>query len=196
MRLRVIGVLVGTALVVPGLAPAADKSQSTMVNPAVLSAAPVPTLTGPISAAWQNGVSKGKVQGDAKCKIAVQMAGLAISNSDGIPGTGDEVICLTDSQVTQGAVPLVTTLVRRGEIKSGKVQIKQDLTAEGAGCSPSGGGSNAKSYLTNTACYEPDPTYAPAIIIPFASDPTQGIILGTPPRPASPLIATEGIYFQ
>jgi hypothetical protein len=65
------------------------------------------------------------------------------------------------------------------------------LDKETSMCTPKSG--DAWFELRGTRCYEPDPTYAPTIDVPFASDPTQGFVLGAyAPRPASRLIAVEG----
>lgn len=183
------------AFVPPALA--GDKSQSTLVNPVSLTGVGVPTLVNPIGLAWTNGSSKGKTKGDDKCRIKTQLKGLALPDSDGIPGTGDEVICLGDSNVSVLGVPLSTTAVLRGEVSSGKVKIKVDLFAEGTGCIPSkGGGPAVAQYEGRLTCYEPDPAY-PAPPLGFLSDPTQGVYpAGFGPRPASPIIATQGIFFK
>jgi hypothetical protein len=177
---------------------AGDKSQSTFVNPVVLTGTAIPPLTPPVGAAWTNGVNKGKTKGDDKCKVQVQLGSLALPDSDGVPGTGDEVICTADANVTvSAALPISTTAVFRGEIVSGKVKIKVDLFAEGTGCVPSlGGGLGIAQYDGRITCYEPDPGYPPPPS-PFLSDPTQGIYsTGYGPRPASPMIATQGLYFK
>lgn len=177
---------------------AGDKTQATMVNPVMLTGAGAPALTAPLSVAWTNGVSKGKAKGDDKCKVQVQLKGIALPDSDGIPGTGDEVICTADTNVTVlPALALSTTAVVRGEVSSGKVKIKVDLAAEGTGCIPAkGGGPGVVQYDGRITCYEPDPAY-PAPPVGFLSDPTQGVYpFGFGPRPASPLIATQGIFIK
>lgn len=198
MRARRMIVAVGTALAMVSPALAGDKAQSTLVNPLVLTGAAVPALAPPVGAAWTNGTSKGKTKGDDKCKVQIQLSTLALPDSDGVPGTADEVICIADANVTilPGA-PLSTSAVLRGEVGGGKVKIKVDLAAEGTGCIPSkGGGPGVIQYEGRITCYEPDLAYAPPLAPVFVSDPTQGIVAGGfAPRPASPLIATEGIFF-
>lgn len=80
------------------------------------------------------------------------------------------------------------------------VKIKVDLVAAGSGCVPSGGGSDVKQFDSRLTCYEPSGAYAPcggAGTIPFTSDATQCVVLGTyAARPGSPLIATDGTYLQ
>jgi hypothetical protein len=190
-------VAVGVAIAMASPALAGDKAQSTLVNPVVLTGAPVPALTPPVGAAWANGTSKGKTKGDDKCKVQIQLSTIALPNSDGIPGTGDEVICVADSQASVTyAVPLSVSAVLRGEILSGKVKIKADLFAEATGCIPSkGGGPGLAQYDGRITCYAPGGPYPPPPI-PFASDPTQGVYpAGFAPRPPGALIATEGINF-
>jgi len=178
---------------------AGDKSQSTFVNPVLVTGAGTPALVGPIGSTWTNGVSKGKTKGDDKCKVQVQLGGLTIPNTDGLPGTGDEVICTADANVVINAVSSTsTTAVFRGEVVSGKVKIKADLALEGTGCTPSGtappGG--IAQYDGRITCYQADPTY-PNPTLGFASDPTQGVYpFGFGPRPASPMIATQGLFFK
>lgn len=200
MRGTTMVALLGTALIAPGIALAGDKAQSSMVNPIAIAAPPPAPLTGPIGVSWQNGVSKGKSGGDTKCKVAVQLGGLVgIQDTDGVPGTGDEVICIADNLATQLGVPVPfsVSMVSRGEVKGGKVKIKHDLSIELPGlCVPAGLGSNTVNFANNTACYEADGAYAPPLFAPMVSDPTQGIVAGGAPRPASPMIATEGLYFQ
>lgn len=192
---RVIAVGAVLALGTPAFA--GNKSQSTLVNPVVLTGSALPVLTPPVGVAWVNGTSKGKTKGDDKCKVQVLLVKLALPDSDGIPGTGDEVICTADASVSVGyAVPLNTTAVFRGEVASGKVKIKVDLFAEGTGCIPAKtGGPGIAQYAGRLTCYEPDPAYPPPPL-PFLSDPTQGVYpAGFGPRPASPMIATQGINF-
>lgn len=198
MQSRVVVALLGAALVIPSLASAGDKSQSTMVNPVAVTGAGIPALAGPIGASWTNGTSKGKTKGDDKCKVQVQLGPLTLPDSDQLPGTGDEVICTADANVHvfTGALNLSTTAVFRGEIKSGKVKIKADLFAEGTGCMPAGSAFPVAQYDGRITCYQPDPAY-PNPPLGFASDPTQGIYpAGFGPRPASPMIATEGLFFK
>ena len=186
------------ALLLPGHAPAGDKSQSTFTFPAVPSGAPLPALTGPTAPHFAIGTSKGKTKGDDKCKVQIQLSKLSgLPDSDQIPGTGDEVICVSHASIVlSGTTPLSTSAVFRGEVKSGGVKIKVDLFAEGVGCIPSGGGGPGISqYESSTACYAPDPGY-PAPPLPFASDATQGVYpAGFGPRPSTPLFAADGITF-
>ena len=198
---RFMGVIVAgacLALASPGLA--GDKSQSTMANPGVPPTGGIPALTGPIGTTWTNQVSKGSTKGDNNCKIQVQLKGLTgLPDSDQIPGTGDEVICVANSHVTlAGVTPLNVGVVLRGEVKAGAVKIKADLFAEGSGCIPNKkGGPVVAQFDGQMTCYQPT-LYAPGCggFVPFASDATQGTCAASfPARPASPMIATQGISF-
>lgn len=191
--------LLAVAIAMPGSALAGDKSQSTLVNPGVTgTGAPVDLGTKTVaSGVWTNASSKGKTQGDDKCKVQIQLSKITLPDTDGIAGTGDEVICVSDSKITLGgAIPLNTTAVFRGEVKKGTVKIKADLNAEGTGCIPSKkGGPGIASYESRTVCYTADAAY-PAPPIGFASDSTQGIYpAGFGPHPSSSIIAADGIYF-
>src|SRR5262245_20745500 len=157
-RSRFVGVIAaGACMVLASTGIAGDKSQSTLVNPVVVPGVPSPPLLPPIGPDWTNGTSKGKTKGDDKCKVEIHLKGLALGDSDGTPGTGDEVICTADASVSVGYVlPLSTTTVFRGEVKSGAVKIKADLFAEGTGCIPSkGGGPGVAQYDGRLSCYMP-----------------------------------------
>lgn len=187
----------GAALAMSAPALAGDKSQITIVNPVVLAGTSIPTLTPPVAAGWVNGVSKGKSKGDDKCKVQVQLKGVGLPDSDQLPGTGDEVICVADSHVTvAAATPLSVSAVFRGEVKADQVKIKADLFAEATGCIPTkGGGPGVAQYDGRIACYAPGGAYPPPPV-PFASDATQGVYpAGFAPRPPGALIATQGLYF-
>jgi hypothetical protein len=79
------------------------------------------------------------------------------------------------------------------------VKIKVDLFAEGTGCGDADlAGPTTVSYDSRLTCYAPDPAYdtTQPLTIPFASDANQGIVVGSyAARPASGLIATEGLFF-
>src|SRR5262245_62150055 len=172
---RFAGVIAaGACLALASTGIAGDKSQSTLVNPVVLTGLSVPALTPPVGPFWANGVSKGKTKGGDNCKVQIQLKGLALPDSDGLPGTGDEVICNADANVSVGyAVPLSTTATFRGEVAAGQVKIKVDLFAEGTGCIPAKkGGPGVAQYDGRVACYAPGGPYPPPPV-PFASDPTQ-----------------------
>jgi len=190
--------VLAAAIAIPATSNAGDKSQSTLVSPiATGTGAPVDIGTKSVAAGvWTNATSKGKTQGDDKCKVQIQLGKITLPDSDQIPGTGDEVICISDAKVNVAGVPLNTSAVFRGEVKKGGVKIKADLFAEGTGCVPSKkGGPGIASYEARTVCYLPDPAY-PSPPIPFASDPTQGVYgISFGPHPTTAIIATDGIFF-
>lgn len=192
----VVAIAAGACMALASTSIAADKSQSTLVNPVVLTGASVPALTPPVSAAWANGVAKGKTKGGDNCKVQIQLQKLLLPDSDGVPGTGDEVICAADANVSAlgyGA-PLSTTTVFRGEVAAGTVKINVDLFLQGTGCIPAKkGGPGVAQYDGRVACYAPGGPYPPPPV-PFISDPTQGVYVGGfAPRPPGALIAAQGI---
>lgn len=195
-RQLVLGVAIAA---LPALGMAGDKSQVTLTQPSAVSGVSPTALVGPLAAGtWTNGVSKGKTQGDDKCKVQIQLGGLVgVPDSDLTPNNGDEVICVSDSNVALSGVPLAVGTVLRGNVKSGKVTIKVDLFAAGTGCVPSKkGGPATQSYEGRTVCYLPDPGYAPVIGFPLPTDPGSGVIVGSfAPRPSTGLIATGGLSF-
>ena len=176
-----------------------------MVSPPFISFPPIPPLTGPVGTAFVPGVSRGAVERTNNCRQNVTLRGLdGIPVSDGIPGTGDEIICLAHMWMAfEGAK--FGTLVMRGEVLGPPGEARTFISArfdvETTLCKPSGArGDSAYYEARGTRCYEPDPLYGlvvgPLLSVPFPSDPTQGFVLGTyAPRPTSPLIATEGLYF-
>jgi hypothetical protein len=201
MCLRVMSLVIALMLAAPATL-RADKTSSNMVNPEALAGATMPALTGPIGTAFTNGASKGQVKSDNKCNFQMKLSGLGLPDSDGTPGTGDEVICIADTHVTMGAgnSNLNASLITRSEVRGGQVKIKANLANEGTPCMPTGAGSDTQQYDARLACYAPDAAYAPPISFPFTSDSTQGLILSPPgpggfaPRPASALIAVSGSH--
>ena len=195
--------LVGMILIARGVV-IADGTQSSLANPQALAGATMPAITGPIGTAFTDGTSKGKVKSDNKCNFQVKISGLTLADSDGAPGTGDEVICIADFHITMGGANanLNGSLVTRGEISGGGVKIKVNLATETTLCVPTGGGSDTQQYDARLACYEPDAAYAPVFTGPFLSDASQGLIIAPPgpggfaPRPASSLIAVAGSNAQ
>jgi hypothetical protein len=205
---------IGATLIVPGLGQSGDKSQNTLVSPIAMPGTAFPPAAGVVGASWVNGTSRGTTKGDTRCKLQIQMKGLVgLPDSDGIPNTGDEVICLTYAHVNvdPGTVNLLhdTSSVFRGEVRNGTVKIKADLLAEGTGCTPGGSSFPVAQFGFEMTCYEPDPVYAASVECaevagmyrPFISDFSQGVCTGpaggTPfmDAPASPVIATNGIFF-
>jgi hypothetical protein len=202
--LLLIGAVVGVGLIAPGAAPAVDKSQSTLAQPGFFAATSPPALTGPKSATWVNGTAKGKSKFTG-CKVQVQLKGMMnLPDTDGIPGTGDEVICISDQNASIGLLSTAIPAggIFRGEVSGNSVKIKADLAAEMVGCGIAGG--NIVEYDSRMTCYEPSPAYnaahgcgsADCTPAPFMSDPTQCVCTaGYPTRPTTNLIATEGLFY-
>jgi len=190
--------LVGLALVCPAASFAGDKSQSTMVDRLTVPAGALPAVTNPSGGLWTNGSSKGKTKGDDKCRVQIQMKGVALPDTDQVPCSGDEVICISHSHVTLLGSALDTSAVFRGEVKNGSVKIKRDLFAEGTGCLPSGGvgGSGLQQFDAVTYCFAPDGLY-PAPPIGFLSCPLEGVYpVSFGPVPPTPVIASGGLHFK
>jgi len=177
-----------------------------MVNPPFIGFPPAPPLTGPVGNAFVGNVSRGLVERTNNCRQNVKLRRLAgIPPSDGIPGTGDEIICLAHMWMAFDG-PRFGTLVMRGEVLGSRRDSRTFITArfdiETMLCRRiSAQGDDSYYEARGTRCYEPDPLYGsvvgPLLNAPFASDPTQGFVLGEyAPRPASPLIAAEGLYFD
>jgi len=184
------------ALLLVTAAAAADKSSMTMVNPVALGGSAAPALLGTGGVGWANGTSKGRYKADDRCRVLVRAAKLTLANTDNLPGSGDEIICIADAIVTQAGPTVVqTSTVLRGEIRGGKLTIKVNLMSEGTGCVPAGAGAPRRVYDTRFTCWQADPSY-PDPPIPFASDPSQGVYpTSFAPRPASPILATGGLNF-
>jgi len=185
-------------LVTALLASAAARAEHTgMVRPTFVGLPPVPPLVGPLGTAYRYSRSKGYVRISDECVHMIAFGNLfGLSVSDQKPGTGDEIICLTDLWMDVGE-PAFGTLVRRLEIRPelighrtrardvAKLDEETPLCRQGSG--------DVWYELRGTRCYEPDPSYSPLITVPFATDPAQGFVLGAyAPRPASRLIAVEG----
>ena len=105
MQHKMLGTLIGLALVFPAMSMAGDKTQSTLVNRLVPPAGAVPAVPNPSGPFWTNGISKGKSKGDDKCKVQIQMKGIALPDTDQVPCSGDEVICVAHSHTTVLGVP-------------------------------------------------------------------------------------------
>jgi hypothetical protein len=177
-----------------------------MVNPPFIGFPKPPPLTGPVGDAFVPGRSRGSVVRVNNCRQAITLRRLrVVERSDGIPGTGDEIICLAHMWTTfEGGS--FGTLVMRGEVLGSVGDLRTSIVAKFDVETPlcariREGGDSAYYESRGTRCYEPDPLYgplvAPLLSVPFTSDATQGFVLGTyAPRPASPLIAVEGLFFD
>jgi hypothetical protein len=168
---------------------------------------PVYTLV-PTSPAFVNGTSKGKFQYDDRCRVKLKLTKLTdpgtLPVSDGLPGTGDEVLCLVHLINTTAAA--CESMLLRGEVKGNnpaarKVIIRADLAAEGL-CTP-GAGLDSRA-ISHVECSEPLPPFtlaaacaaAGGTAAPFASDPSQGLCVAAGnniPNPVAPLIAVMGV---
>jgi hypothetical protein len=204
MKSGILVALLAASLVLPGGASAGDKSQSTFTAPSVVTGTQPPPLLGPNSGLFVPGTSKGKSKGDDKCKLQVQLSGLLLPATDGIPDTGDEIICIGNSNIAQAGLAVKTGVVLRGEVKAGKMNIKVDLAAEGIPCVPSKkGGPPTQSYNGGMTCYAPVGIPVPADLfcmsgpaLPFLSDPLSGVcLLDYANLGIQPIIATQGLSF-
>jgi hypothetical protein len=199
-----IVLVLGLVLLAPGGAPGKEGTSYRMVNPRFIDFPPTPPLTGSFGSAFVPGVSTGRVYRANNCRQKVKLDDLfSLQRSDGLPGTGDEIICLAHAWMDMTG-PQFGTIVMRGEVRSDnggrfRTELVAHLDKETTLCKPVGVGDAATdTYYESrgTRCYEPDPSYAPPITVPFNSDPTQGLVLGAyAPAPSSPLISTEGLYF-
>jgi hypothetical protein len=200
--MRTLAYALSLAVAASGLSGIANagtlKSKDAMVSIGATSGASNPALTGPFSAAFSNTLSKGSTAGDSKCTLQVQLSKMTgLTDSDPLmvtPGVNDtRVICIIDQQTSTGGTNLGQgSAVLRGIVKAGGVKIKVALAANGIPCS----GLATAVVDGRTACYEPDPLYNPTLTLPFSLDPTQGVVVFSyAPRPASALIATQGLFF-
>jgi len=203
-RVAIAMVIGAVALLLPGVG-GARGTFLRMVNPAFIAFPPIPPLAGPVGLSFVPGVSQGIVERPNNCRQSITLRGLdGVEPSDGIPGTGDEIICLAHMWMAFDG-PSFGTLVMRGEVLGSRDDARTFITArfdqETTLCTRIGArGESAYYEARGTRCYEPDPLYGlvvgPLLSVPFTSDPTQGFVLGTyAPRPRSPLIATEGLWF-
>ncbi len=201
---RAIAAVVLVATLAPVGATGKEGTSFRMVNPRFVGFPPPPNLTGPIGRTFRPGVSSGRVLRPNNCRQKVRLKDLfLLPESDGEPGTGDEIICLAHAWMDFGG-PRFGTIVMRGEVRPDRggrsgVDIVAQIDEETTLCTPVGVADTGRDVYyesRGTHCYEPDPTYHPSITVPFASDSTQGLVLGAyAPRPKTPLIATEGLFF-
>jgi hypothetical protein len=198
--------MVLVASLVPALAPAGEKQQGSMVTtfPAMYSrdACNVGYVPAAPSPAFVAGVSKAKFKFDDKCKGQIQLSKLSgLPADDGIPGSGDEVVCLLNFQ-NAGACG---SFVLRGAVSpSGKVKIKFDGAVDlpGGFCPPP----PTDAHVTSVECYEPAPAYAAGtactgaggMFTPFSSGPSQGVCSSGAAyisNPSTPVLAVQGVGF-
>jgi hypothetical protein len=209
-----VRLLCGVALLLPSICVAGEKVATNMHAPGVYVrdacfVTPVYTIV-PTSPVFVNGTSKGKFQLKDNCKLALKLIKLndtgSLPVSDGVPGTGDEVICQV--HLLNGTAGACESILLRGEVQGNnpaarKVGIKLDLSVEAglAVCNP---GTGTNRMISHVECYEPLPGFllgaacaaAPGTVAPFVSDPTQGVCHSASnniPNPVSPLIASWGV---
>ncbi len=155
------------------------------------------------------GVSGAKFKFDDKCKAQIQLKKMAgLPPGDGLPGTGDEVICLMN--FIDSAAGSCGGFILRGEVSgsvaSQKAKIKFAGSTELPGLCPPPPGD--KIHITTVECYEPEPTLtytaagacasASGTFAPFATDPSQGLcVLSSNYVPAPPtfVLAVQGVIF-
>lgn len=203
MRQSVVAVLLcGAALMLPTGAFAGDKAQSTFTAPAVVTGTAPPPILGINTNIFVPGVSKGKTKGDDKCKLQIQLSGITFPDTDQVSNSGDEVVCIGNSNVSVAGIPTKTGVVLRGEVKGGTVKISVDLAAEGIPCTPSKkGGPATQQYNGTMTCYIPVPLPAAAFCLsgpalPFLTRPLEGVCLTDYAGDLGiPFIATQGISF-
>ena len=194
MRKNVFVAALVAAVCLPGMALAGGtKSANNYVNPGDVSGPALPDTTGAVGASFTNGVSAGASKGDSGCKVSWQFKGLT-----GI-ADGQEIICVSNSTVSVSGANLqvATGLVVKMVVTGGAAKAKLDLFAEGTGCNKSGGVNPVKAYASHVVCYEPDLAYGVGGCTPFTVNPALGGICAVSfaPRPASPILATQGIFF-
>ena len=175
----------GTAslLLVAVAAQAKDTTLRPFTNPVVSSTAPFADCSS--SGALKGGGGKFGTQ------VQIQMKKLNLPDTDGIPCTDDDVICL---QQTTNTVPgigsLATEILFRAEVKKGQIKIKHDLCAENPALCPGTLGATP-SYAERIVCYAADPTFTPAITYTLVPNACEGLVLSQA-TPSSALIAESG----
>jgi hypothetical protein len=199
--------MVLVASMAPVLASAGEKQQGNMVTtfPVAYSrdSCNVGHVPAPPSPAFVAGVSQGKFKFDDKCKGQIQLAKLSgLPVDDGIPGSGDEVLCLLNFHSGSGGCG--SFVLRGGVSASGKVKIKFDggVDLPAGFCPPP----PTDAHVTSVECYDPDPAYpvgaacagAGGVYTPFVTDPSQGVCSGGTAfitNPGTPVLAVQGLGF-
>ena len=117
---------------------------------------------------------------------------VGLADSDQLPCTDDEVICVIHSTVSGAPFPAgsASTTVVRGEVKSSGVSIKVDLCKLQPGlCAIS----EIHSYDNDVICYLPDAGYSPVLLLPLpAPNQCMGVDLSSLPDPATLRLARQG----
>lgn len=68
---------------------------------------------------------------------------------------------------------------------------KRDSVKEHIGCTPGLGLVNTE---IDAICYEPDPTFTPALTISSSTDPIEGVVIPAPAPPTTPVVARLGTF--
>ncbi|MBU6281922.1 hypothetical protein KGQ64_06735 [bacterium] len=174
----------GTAslLLAAGAAQAKDVTLRPFTNPVVSSTVPFVDCTS--SGALKGGGGKYGTQ------VQIQFKKLNMPDTDGIPCTADDVICLQQTTSTVGAASLATEILFRAEVKKGQIKIKHDMCAENSGLCPGAIGVTP-SYAERVACYAADPSFNPGIVYALQPNACEGLVLSQV-TPGSALIAETG----
>lgn len=187
-----VAALAAAFALVAGTAWAKDSQKGSFTNPD-------PSITAPFDDCASSGSNSG---GGSKVSYKLKKL-VGMPDGDGVPCSGDEIICIALAEVNlTGFGPSATGVVTFGEVKKGGTSIKHDLCKENPIiCSFPG---EVPSYKTDAMCYEPDGGAYLALTSTSGEFPLVisgcdriGFALGNPsypfPLPASPMIAREGM---
>ena len=202
---------VAVSLLLPPLVLATEKVQGNMEVPATATysrdtcgAGYIPV---PPSAAFIAGKSTAKFKIDNKCRTQItlsKMSGLPLG--DGMPGTGDEVICVVNEQTPVPAVGanICETYTLRGEVVGSATSetVKLGWNPTLTGVCPDAPGTH---HPQSIECYEPSPGYSASgacaalggSFIASGADPTQGWCRAATyvANPTTPVLAIQGVLF-
>lgn len=182
MRTRnvIIGGIAGV-LALAGVAGAGDTTLRPFTNP----------TTG--STPFRDCSSSGQLKGSGT-KIQIQLKKLeGIADTDQVPCSGDEVICVQRTTNVVLGTSLATELVFRGEVKSGQVKIKHDVCKENSGLCPGIPAiGTVPTFAEDVLCYAADAAFNPNFGGYTLSTSCEGLVNGSQPTPASALIARTG----
>ena len=128
-----------------------------------------------------------------------KMQGLA--DTDGIPCSGDEYICVITSEVSLGIPNFATSYTFfQGDVKKGSLKIKHDLCKENATLCGTGVASTTTGLTIQ--CHYPDSTW-PLPAFNASGSPGSGAVntcegvqlsaFGVPTLPSTPVIAQLGL---
>ncbi|MFM7142994.1 MAG: hypothetical protein ACKO2K_13895 [Alphaproteobacteria bacterium] len=163
-------------------AQAKDTTLRPFTNPVVSSSAAFVDCT-------SSGQSKGG-GGKYGTQVQIQMKKLNLADTDQIPCTDDDVICLQQTTNTVGGNSLSTEIVFRAEVKKGQIKIKHDMCVENSNLCPGALGATP-TYAERIACYAADSSFAPTLVYKLQPNACEGLVIGQP-TPSSALIAESG----